>query len=186
MEDGTHTLVEKAQELGDLELAVLLCLISDEHCIIEADAQDLDQAEKELQSLCDGTFGFKSAVLRLSKDSIIEDFSVGVLVPDDERVVSPIRARGSFFALDEIEARRNRASAELGADSDGKRVADVVIVRDLHLACSSVQIQALEVRCYVRMKRCILIIRVAHAKWEDLYAQVDVLDSEEVSFGCIE
>jgi hypothetical protein len=44
----------------------------------------------------------------------------------------------------------------------------------------------LEVRCYVRMKRCILIIRVAHAKWEDLYAQVDVLDSEEVSFGCIE
>jgi hypothetical protein len=153
MEDDTHSLIEKAQELSDLELAVLLCLVSNEHCIIEAEPQDLDKAERELQSICDGTFGLKSAVIRLDKDSTIGDFSVGVLVQDDERVVSPVRARdgqkGSFFSLDDVEAKQKTASRSLGDDGGGMRVADVVIVKDLHLARSQVQIQALEVSCYV-------------------------------------
>jgi hypothetical protein len=48
MEDETSRLVNKVQELGDIELAVLLCLIAQEHCIIEADEEELDNVEQEL------------------------------------------------------------------------------------------------------------------------------------------
>jgi hypothetical protein len=51
MEDETSRLAEKAKELGDLELAALLCLITGEHCIIEVNPGDVEQAEQELHSV---------------------------------------------------------------------------------------------------------------------------------------
>jgi hypothetical protein len=49
MENGTHHLVEKVQELSDLELACLLCFVADQHCcIIETDSDDLNALEKEI------------------------------------------------------------------------------------------------------------------------------------------
>lgn len=150
MEDDTHTLVDKAQELGDLELAVLLCLVANEHCIIEADAQDIKHAEKELRTLCRSTFGLKSAELRFDKDSSINDFGEGILIQDDERVVTPRIGRNgmqkdSFFSSGDAEIRRRDAERPLEGDGEERRIADVVIVRDLNLACHQVQIQALEV-----------------------------------------
>jgi hypothetical protein len=56
MENEASRLAEKAQELGDLELAVLLCLIAGEHCIIEADVEDVEQAETELLSVCSSLY----------------------------------------------------------------------------------------------------------------------------------
>lgn len=52
MEDDASKLVSKVQELGDVELAVLLCFIAGEHCIIEADPQDIDNAERDVQLVC--------------------------------------------------------------------------------------------------------------------------------------
>lgn len=48
MEDETSRLVSKVQELGDIELAALLCFIAQEHCIIEADEEELENVEQEL------------------------------------------------------------------------------------------------------------------------------------------
>lgn len=42
-------LVERVQELTDLELAMLLSLVSGQHCIIKAEQEDLDSLEQELQ-----------------------------------------------------------------------------------------------------------------------------------------
>lgn len=48
--DATYDhLVEKVQTLSDLELAVLVCLITEQHCIIETEAQLLDTVESELK-----------------------------------------------------------------------------------------------------------------------------------------
>jgi hypothetical protein len=49
MEDETSRLVEKVQELGDIELAALLCLTAQEHCIIETDEEELENVEQELK-----------------------------------------------------------------------------------------------------------------------------------------
>lgn len=42
-------LVETIQELTDLELAVLLCLVADQSCIIQTEGDDLETLEQELQ-----------------------------------------------------------------------------------------------------------------------------------------
>lgn len=41
-------LVEKVQELTDLELAMLLSLVAGQHCIITAERDDLESLEQEL------------------------------------------------------------------------------------------------------------------------------------------
>lgn len=41
-------LVERVQELTDLELAMLLCLGAGQHCIITAEQDDLGSLEQEL------------------------------------------------------------------------------------------------------------------------------------------
>lgn len=42
-------LVERVQELTDLELAMTLSLVAGQHCIITAEQDDLDPLEQELQ-----------------------------------------------------------------------------------------------------------------------------------------
>lgn len=40
---------DKIHELSDLELATLLCLIANEHCIITTENDNLNELEQELQ-----------------------------------------------------------------------------------------------------------------------------------------
>lgn len=46
---GDKSLAERAHGLSDLELAVLLCLIADQHCIIHTDADAVDSLTEELK-----------------------------------------------------------------------------------------------------------------------------------------
>ena len=39
----------KVQALGDLELAVLICLIADQHCIIEVAGEVIEDVQEELK-----------------------------------------------------------------------------------------------------------------------------------------
>lgn len=42
-------LLNKVQDLSDLELATLICLAAQEHCIIDTDLEVLDDLVQELQ-----------------------------------------------------------------------------------------------------------------------------------------
>lgn len=42
-------LLQKVQTLSDLELAALLCLLSEEHCIIDTEPEALDDVVRELK-----------------------------------------------------------------------------------------------------------------------------------------
>lgn len=44
-----ESLIEKVHDLSDLELAILLCLISREHCLISTPRDALDDLIEELQ-----------------------------------------------------------------------------------------------------------------------------------------
>lgn len=46
LDDG---LTEKVQTLSDIELAVLICLVADQHCIIEAEKEAFEDLQQELQ-----------------------------------------------------------------------------------------------------------------------------------------
>lgn len=49
MEDAGDRLVEKVQTLSDIELAVLICLVADQHCIIETERDLLEDVQQELK-----------------------------------------------------------------------------------------------------------------------------------------
>lgn len=49
MEGAGGHIAEKVQALSDIELALLLCLVADQHCIIETDEPLLDGLEHELR-----------------------------------------------------------------------------------------------------------------------------------------
>jgi hypothetical protein len=44
-----ESLISKVQNLSDLELATLICLIAQEHCIIDTDPSVLDDLVQELK-----------------------------------------------------------------------------------------------------------------------------------------
>lgn len=48
-DSGVH---ELALQLSDLEVAVLLCLASHEHCLVETTQDNIDDVAKELALVC--------------------------------------------------------------------------------------------------------------------------------------
>lgn len=49
MDGPSDHIVDKVQALSDIELAALLCLITDQHCIIEADKLSVDDIDQEIR-----------------------------------------------------------------------------------------------------------------------------------------
>ena len=47
-----QAVLPKAQLLTDVELALLLCLVANQHCIIETTEESLDNLEEEVQLVC--------------------------------------------------------------------------------------------------------------------------------------
>ena len=45
----SQSIVAKVQNLTDIELALLLCLIANQHCIIHTAEESLEALEEELQ-----------------------------------------------------------------------------------------------------------------------------------------
>lgn len=44
-----ESLINKVQDLSDLELATLICLVAQEHCIIDTEPDALDNLVQELE-----------------------------------------------------------------------------------------------------------------------------------------
>jgi hypothetical protein len=49
MEDSNDKLTVKVQGLSDLELAVLICIVAEQHCIIETSDNLINDVAKELE-----------------------------------------------------------------------------------------------------------------------------------------
>jgi hypothetical protein len=74
-----HALVP---QLSELELACLICLVADKHCIVRADESELDAVQKELSSISASTFGFSCTTLQCSSKTTLEDLSRAALEED--------------------------------------------------------------------------------------------------------
>ncbi|KAI0977405.1 hypothetical protein F4678DRAFT_13655 [Xylaria arbuscula] len=119
-------LVRKVRELGDIDLAVLLCLISREHCIISTDAEYLDDLTVELQLVASRTFGLGTAVVDCTPETTLDDLVAAIQVPQqqsklptsDPRTPSLHTARGSesYFTAHPASASAS-ASGSWGARS---------------------------------------------------------------------
>ncbi|MCJ1394802.1 hypothetical protein MMC18_007682 [Xylographa bjoerkii] len=134
MEDQMIT--SKVQDLTDVELALLLCLVANQHCIIETQEGSLDTLEEEIQLIASNVFGLSAVVIQCSKDTTLEDFTSGILVSDqtaeDHNSNPKLNRRVSSYGL------------ERSLLQNDSRLPNVVIARHLGLAAHQVQIQALE------------------------------------------
>lgn len=138
----------KIQELGDLELAILVSLVAEQHCIFSTDASSNQALQHELRLICESTFGLKPALIECSRDTTVDEFSEGVLVraltEDDEASDEPY-SQGRPALSVALPTSRGRSPGGYGRNTlDERRIADVVITTNLDLTTESVQIQALE------------------------------------------
>lgn len=142
-----QTLLDGIHELSDLELAVLLSLVGQGHCLISTDDDLVDDLASELSLIVTERFGLSYAVLNQDDLSSQEAFGEAIL-----------EERGTQFGLDEDQApgslRTRLASVDIRAaprgnerrDSalDNRAVKNVIIAKGFNFANQYVQVQAIE------------------------------------------
>jgi hypothetical protein len=73
MEDVGDRIADKVQALSDIELAFLLCLITEQHCIIEADQDGVDDLDHEIRLVSRSRYSNTSHV---DSDRLLQKSSV--------------------------------------------------------------------------------------------------------------
>lgn len=138
----------KLRLLGDLELAILICLIAQEHCILSTDQGHNKVFEHALQQICFITFEVQAVIVECSANTTVEEFSEAILIDAPSSEEDPLRSedqpkKGAL--LSEFRPATARSASRFGSNTlDTRRIADVVITTNLDLASESVQVQALE------------------------------------------
>jgi hypothetical protein len=154
-----ESLLAKVHDLTDLELAVLLCLIGRQHCIISTPADAIDDLIQELHLVASKTFGLRSVVVvDCTPSTTLEDFASALIPPraataldsrSRSRSVSPLQTRADSYFNSKNNHRNSRqqqqATSPLTASSSSaSHIANVVLAKNLDRAPHAVQIQALE------------------------------------------
>ncbi|PGH27680.1 hypothetical protein AJ80_00695 [Polytolypa hystricis UAMH7299] len=152
-------LFDRIEDLSDLEIAILLCLVAKEHCIIDTQRDVLDDLETELRLVATNIFGLSHAVLNCSRETSLEDFSNSILSHDTERVdydrlssfgasaFSPDRYTGSISRSSRRFSEKSRDKASLRRRSnylDERKVVNIIIAKNFDHAPEEVQLQALD------------------------------------------
>ena len=91
-------IVARVQELTDIELAILICLVANEHCIIQTDKESLDTLQDELQlvrcwtrrlshswltpfyKIASDVFALSTATVHCSASTTLEELSGRILI----------------------------------------------------------------------------------------------------------
>ncbi|TLD26810.1 hypothetical protein PspLS_05323 [Pyricularia sp. CBS 133598] len=167
-------LLDKVHNLSDIELAVLLCLISREHCLISTPSEALNDLVGELHLIATRTFGLTCVTVDCHTNTTLEDFATSLLLPTPSSPyvrpgsTSPLQTRGndSYFQSQSVttpplrggglqpprsplissssSGAYNAAGTSTSALPGPGAIANVVLARNLDRAPSAVQAQALE------------------------------------------
>ncbi|KAG9754406.1 hypothetical protein KCU73_g5667, partial [Aureobasidium melanogenum] len=144
----------KIQALGDLELAVLLCLVAQQHCIISTQNILIDSLAHELHLIATNIFGLSCALVNCSPTTTLDDFKQSILVdaPDTSDDHVPSFTHLSLPSFNHINSRHTSFRNHSGTSNelDERKIADIIIAKDLNMASGNVQTQALEL---MRTKR---------------------------------
>ncbi|KAI4243600.1 MAG: hypothetical protein L6R40_003424 [Gallowayella cf. fulva] len=79
----TSELVQRVEELDDLELALLLGVLAHEHCLIETEDEALDSLQQELQLIVSNLTSRTHVVIGCNPDTTLDEFINGLLLEAD-------------------------------------------------------------------------------------------------------
>lgn len=157
-------MIDKVHDLSDLELALLLCLIAKEHCLLSTPNNAIDTLAEELRLVAKKVFGLSCVVVECDHNTTLDDFASALLLPHD-RTPSPRQTfENSSGYFGRASLSRIAASPAISL-----RIANVVVVKNLNLAPQAVQIQALEL---LRTKRIYTRTAVQAAPKQFLFVPV--------------
>ncbi|XP_014556265.1 hypothetical protein COCVIDRAFT_100376 [Bipolaris victoriae FI3] len=108
MEAEADGVAEKVQSLSDLELAVLICLVAEQHCVIECEVESLRGVQVELELVAAKVFGLACAVLECEEGMSLDEFGRGILVggeeeEDEGRIANVVVARELNRASEQVQ-----------------------------------------------------------------------------------
>ncbi|KAL2826507.1 hypothetical protein BDW59DRAFT_145280 [Aspergillus cavernicola] len=149
--DETDNISGLAHELSDLELALLLCLAGQEHCLVESVDGNVNDVAAELALICSNTYSLTYTVVELSNTTSLEEFRDQICIPSSRFEES------------------DRAAAY--------RTVEAVIAKNLDHACESIQLEALEL---MRSKKLIVGNLVLEAPAQFLFIPVIARGSEQI------
>ncbi|CZS99261.1 hypothetical protein WAI453_008262 [Rhynchosporium graminicola] len=149
---AVETLLEKVHELSDLELAALICLVAQEHCIIDTEPDVIDDLTQELQLAASKVFGLSNAVIDCHQHTTLDEFAQAILSVEHSPTGSdsPVNTRQESYFLNTPAFGSANRSPVTEISNDNKTIANVIIAKNLDEAPKQVQIQALEL---MRTKR---------------------------------
>ncbi|EKJ73274.1 hypothetical protein NXS19_008721 [Fusarium pseudograminearum] len=142
-------LLNKVHALSDLELALLLCLISREHCLVSTPSEAIDDLIQELQLVATKTFGLSWVVIDCNPSTTLEDFASTLLLGNQASPSSHsptvLRNPDSYFTTRPSTSHpRTPLSPLTPGGAFASQIANVVLAKNLDRAPQAVQIQALE------------------------------------------
>ena len=144
-----ETLERNLYGLGDLELAVLVSLVAQEHCIFSTEYSRSNLCD-EVDIICRAIFGLDTAIIKCSASTTVDEFTEGVLLDRSTDAETPA-GRSPSYGLPSNSLIFPPEAGQFGSNTlDTRRIADVVIAMDLDLASENIQVQALEL---IRTKR---------------------------------
>ncbi|GAB7345669.1 hypothetical protein MBLNU457_3953t2 [Dothideomycetes sp. NU457] len=143
----SEEILSEVQYVGDLGLACLLCLIAEQHGIITA--SNPDDVANVLEGICRDAFHLSVGSVDCANGLTLDEFRQGVLVPSrtgyDSSPMNTPHYERSLPSFAPASKTRPRTPS-----LDDRKIANVVIARNLDQADYYVQIQALEL---IRTKR---------------------------------
>ncbi|KAF8534536.1 hypothetical protein BDD12DRAFT_408280 [Trichophaea hybrida] len=131
--ENTH-ITTLVHSLDDIELAILLCLVADKHCILTTESGGVEKLELEVDVIGTQVFGLLTVIVQCTPDITLDEFVTALLVSEEVPEIGPaepfVKLRGTT-TTDPFTSGR-------------KRIANVVILRDLDKASLQVQTLVLE------------------------------------------
>ncbi|KAL8735990.1 MAG: hypothetical protein Q9166_000552 [cf. Caloplaca sp. 2 TL-2023] len=153
-------LVQRVEELSDLELALLLSFVATEHCLIETEDTALDSLQQELQLIVSTVYSRTHVVIECTAETTLDELVNGLFLeaaPSKDATATEnvdnaeiIEVGGGFFLAPNSGQNVADCTHQPKMYSQEPTIADVVILKDLNLASYDIQIQALEL---IRTKR---------------------------------
>lgn len=131
------TILPKVHDLSDIELALLLSLITHDHPILTTPASHIDTLTRELSLIALRTFHLTHAIVNCTPSTTLDDFASALLIPSSSSQKKP--SRPDYFAPRPLRPSRRSTSPP----SSGQ-IANCILATNLDLAPRAVQIQALE------------------------------------------
>ncbi|PHH83407.1 hypothetical protein CDD82_1341 [Ophiocordyceps australis] len=142
-------LLDKIYSLGDVQLAVLLCLVSREHGLLSTRAYAIQDLIDELQLVATKTFGLSCVVVDCGPETTLDDFASALLCPPRPSsppppLPDPALSTQSESYFVSSPPRLAHASSASPVATAPAHIANCVLARNLDRAPRVVQIQALE------------------------------------------